>query len=191
MFGKDIFVNGKLHYGSLAWSKISKQMNNNIKPQSLYLIVSQNRYNILTNLKMKLGIIEKEQKELPGECQQDESDTDYESVNSNLQESSDTQQQKIDVLDLDIPYDIYFKMKPITTQYGNNKKKRDYDVLKPGVWTNIINEEMYKKFKLPCCFTFKRCKIYPTSTDVYLKIFARCKNENCQKNIYLVAKKNH
>lgn len=48
---------------------------------------------------------------------------------------------------------------------------------------------MYKKLKLPCSFTFKRCKIYPTSDDVYLKLFARCKDESCQKNIHLVTKK--
>lgn len=48
---------------------------------------------------------------------------------------------------------------------------------------------MYKKFKLPCCFAFKRYKIYPTSDNIFLKIFAKCKDKNCQKNIYGFAEK--
>lgn len=71
-------------------------------------------------------------------------------------------------------------MKPITIQYGENKT-RNYEVLKPGIWTNIIFEEMYKKFKLLCCFVFKRCKIYLTFDNIILKIFAKCKDKNCQK----------
>lgn len=118
MFGEDIFVNGKLHYGSMAWSEVSKQLNNKIKPHSLYLIVYQNRYNILTNLKMKLGIIQKKIEEVSDEYLQDDSDTDYESVSADLQESSDNQIKQTDILDLDIPYEIYFKMKPISVQYG-------------------------------------------------------------------------
>lgn len=46
-------------------------------------------------------------------------------------------QQKTDILDLDIPYDTHFKMKSLTTQYGNNKKKRDYDVLKSPAYGQI------------------------------------------------------
>lgn len=195
-YGKTLFINGKLHYGSIAWTEISQQMNNIVKPYSLYLIVSQNRFNILSNLKKNIFPQETTYEDNEKINLKDESGTEN-STTSNTSDTENSTTSNFDtdsensndrVLDLDIPYEKYFKMKPINIQYGEANKKRDYKVLKPGSWTDIIYEEMYKKFKLPCCIVFKRCKIYPTSVNMFLKIFGRCKDENCQINIYGFAK---
>ena len=179
MYGKTLFINGKLHYGSLAWTEISNEMNNVVKPYSLYLIVSQNRFNILNNLKKNFFPQETSYDDCENSNPKYESNTES-STTSDYETDSDTELKKNIVLDLDIPYDTYFKMKPINVQYGKGNKKRNYSGIKPGTWTDFIFEEMYKKFKLPCSFIFKRCKIYPTSDSTFLKIFGKCKDKNCK-----------
>lgn len=103
---------------------------------------------------------------------------EYESDSSDKQNSSASLQERKCVLDLDIPYKIYFKIKPINIQYGENKKI-NYSVLK--LKTNIIFDEMFKNFELPYSFLFKWCKIYSTSNDNYLKIFSIYKENEWQK----------
>lgn len=188
-YGKTLFSNGKLLYGNIAWIEICKEMNNIVKPSSLYSIVSQNRYNILSNLKKNLFSQETFFGELQTNYVQDESDTD-DSTTSNTECDIDSEHENnVFALDLEIPYDMYFKIKPVNVHYGDGNQKRKYCVLKPGTWTDIIFEEMYNKYKTPCCFVLKRCKIYPTSENMFLKIFAKCKDKNCQINIYDIAEK--
>lgn len=69
------------------------------------------------------------------------------------------------------------------------EKKKLRRVLKQGTWTNIVFDEFYKKFNLPCCFVFKRCKILSTSADNFLKIFAKCKDSTRNENLYAYAKR--
>lgn len=122
----------------------------------------------ITNLKNKFGI----QKTV-------ESDG-----NDMLSSDSDESKNEIDISDninssqnddrclfeLDIPYETYCKMKPVTVEYGKNKKI--YTVLKQGVWSNIVFDEFLKKFKLSCCFAFKRCKVFSLTADHFLKMYA-------------------
>ncbi|CAI6353211.1 unnamed protein product [Macrosiphum euphorbiae] len=169
MYVKTLFINGKLHYRSLAWTEISNEMNNVVKPYSLYLIVSQNLFNILNNLKKNFFPLETSYDDCENSNPKYESNTES-STTSDYETDSDSELKKNIVLDLDIPYDTYFKMKPINVQYGKGNKERNDRVLKPGTWTDLIFEEIYKKFKLPCSFIFKRCKIYPTSDSMFLKI---------------------
>lgn len=57
------------------------------------------------------------------------------------------------------------------------------------MWTNIVFDEFVKKFKLPCCFTFKRCKVYSPTSEHYLKIYTKCNEVTCQANLYGFAEK--
>ncbi len=41
-----------------------------------------------------------------------------------------------------------------------NSLKKTYTILKPGVWTSVIREEVFKETKLSCAISYKRCKIY-------------------------------
>lgn len=147
-YGSSIFINGKLNYGSIIWAEIAAKLNTDIKPQSLYLIVSQNRYNILCNLKSKMGI--KENKFGSNYTSQNESEDDNASPNLSFDYSTDSEDD-IFILNLDIPYEDYFKMKPVIVKYKNKNNKKQYTILKPGTWTNIMFDHFYKKSKLPCC----------------------------------------
>lgn len=56
-------------------------------------------------------------------------------------------------------------------------KEKSYYILKPGLWTALVNEHVYKATSklMRCSLTFKRCKIYPNGTT-YLKIEGHCKS---------------
>jgi len=100
-----------------------------MKSKSIYLTVSQDRFNLLTNLRIRLCIV------VPTDKQSDNM-----SISSCTEESED-EEMDLDVEDdksltdfhIDIPYDVYQKMKPIEVEYGNGKNKRTYSILKPGV----------------------------------------------------------
>jgi len=68
-------------------------------------------------------------------------------------------------------------MKPTTVMYGVKNKKKAYTTLKPGVWTNIINDEFLKNYKMPCTYIYKRCKVYNSSTSEHFPTFqGKCKD---------------
>jgi len=137
IYGSTIFVNGKLNYNSTAWFEIAKEMNYAVKPYSLYLTVSQNRYNILNNLKKNVDFHEVQEGK-QNNYLQDKSESEMESDTLDTESDTDSQFNRKCVLNLDIPYDAYLKMKPITVQYGENNKIRNYDVL-----NNMRNMDEY------------------------------------------------
>jgi len=121
--------------------------------------------------------------------------------NDNMSISSCTEESEDEEMDLvveddkslttfhmDIPYDVYRKMKPIEVEYGNGKNKRSYSVLKPGVWSNIIFDEFVKMHKLPCCYIFKRCKVYISESAKNFLVFnGTCKNDKCSAKLKGIA----
>jgi len=173
-------------------------------------MVSQNRHNILTNLKAKFDIDSDEKHKRVYKLNQDglnfnihsninevseiesDHDTNRESENDKESECDNYEPKYVQkttcktVFDLDISYDTYCKMKPVSVIYGKNN--REYKVLKQGAWPNIIFNEFQKKFKLPCCFVFKRCKVFSSSAHNFLKLFAKCKEKSCVADFYAFAK---
>lgn len=92
-YGKTLFINGKWQYGSIAWTEISNGMNNVVKPYSLYLIVSQNRSNILSNLKKNVFSQETYYEGYEKSNLKDESNTES-STTSDYDTDSDSEQKK-------------------------------------------------------------------------------------------------
>jgi len=175
-----LFKNGKLDFSSSVWLDIERDLDFKIKKKSIYLIVSQDRYGLLTNLKKALGLLEKK------------------IVTPNLSEvenaSTSTAEDNVSICDqqfnLDIPYDAYRKMKPVTMEYGSGNRKRKYSVLEQGVWSNIIYDYFFNTYGVPCCYSFKRCKIYDSISARYFLTFnAVCKDEACKSNLRGVAEK--
>lgn len=85
--------------------------------KSIYLIVSQDRYGLLTNLKKTLGTEPLEKQivtPMLSEIENSSTDEDNDSI------CSESDQQ----FSLDIPYDVYRKMKPVTMEYGSGYKKK-------------------------------------------------------------------
>lgn len=155
-----------------------------MKPKSIYLTVSQDRFNLLTNLRTRLGIIvppDSQSKISMSSCTE-ESDEDMDFVFDD--------DKSLTTFHIDIPYHVYQKMKPIQVEYGNGRNTRKYSVLKPGVWSNIIFDEFVKIHKLPCCYIFKRCKVYISeSAQNFLVFNASCKDEKCYAKLKGIAVK--
>lgn len=104
---------------------------------------------------------------------------------------NDTEESTVAVktFDLDLPYDVYRKIKPVQVEYGR-EKKRMYLTLPQGVWTNIIFDAFYSAYRLPCCYAFKRCKVYSDPlADYFLKFNAVCKDNNCKATLNGIAYK--
>ncbi len=62
-------------------------------------------------------------------------------------------------------------------------KKREYTILKPGIWTHVINHHIWQEVKSPCTFAFKRAKVYPSATEKYIEIRGKCKE--CHGHIHI------
>lgn len=66
-----------------------------------------------------------------------------------------------------LPYDKFRLICPTTVSYKRKTKRRNYEILTPYIWTDIINDEFLKAHKLPCNFIYKRGKAYPNSENRY------------------------
>jgi len=78
-----------------------------------------------------------------------------------------------------ISFDTFSKICPVTQTYKDKTRRcRDYDVLKPHMWTDVINDLFLKKHKLPCNFTYKRVKVSrdTSRSKKYISFGANCKD---------------
>lgn len=151
-------------------------------------MVSQDRYGLLTNLKKILNISSINDQILTTTTSLEHlvNSSNDENNDNDSDMSTDDNQQFI----LDIPYDVYRKMKPLTTEHGYGYKKRKYNVLKQGVWSNIIYDAFFKSYRFPCSYVFKRCKVYYSDSAKYFLTFnATCKDESCKSTLKGVANK--
>lgn len=85
------------------------------------------------------------------------------------------------IFHLKIPYNKYLKIKQSLVEYKNKCQKRNYNVLKQKMWTDVINDAFLSKYKLPCNFIFKRNKVaVDTLRGQYFITFnAKCKDKGC------------
>lgn len=118
-------------------------------------------------------------------------DASDEEIFTESDESSSVKSGKYKNLILDIPYDLYKQMQPISIDYGYRKTKRNYSVLKQGVWINIIYDIFLEANRLPCCFTLKRCDVYnDNSAKCFMSFSAVCKDPMCNSNLQGIVEKN-
>lgn len=153
--------------------------------KSIHLIVSQDRYSFLTNLVKTLGL-ELVEKHIVTPILNDAENVSSEEDNNSI--CSDTDQR----FSLDIPYDVYRKMKPVTMEDGSGYKKRKYSMLKQGVWSNLIYDYFFSTYGFPRCYSFKKWTIYDSFSARYFLTFdAVCKDKACKSNLRGVAEKKH
>jgi len=108
--------------------------------------------------------------------------------NDNINEETDdddyrifTKNEEKALFVLKEPYDIFLKFKPATVFYKRKNEARTYQILKPGVWTDIINDAFLKEYQLPCNFIYKSHKVNSLCdrAKYYLNFKAKCKDNNC------------
>lgn len=153
------------------WNTISQELEGKLNPKSVYIKVLKDSDEVLTRLRKINGFDKTDNKNLSSTESNDSND---ESSLKSYQESDKK------IFNLRIPYDMYRKFYPKKVNYQRNDKKRVYEVLKQGIWTDIINDEFIKVHKLPCNFIYKRAKVFdPCNSQHFLKFEAKCKDKVC------------
>ncbi len=155
------------------WTELSKELENKITAKALYTFVKLNRHNIWT----ALGFTHESDNETSGSSD-DTGDFEPGSLSPRPKDCW--------TFDLEVPFQEWIEFMPETVQYKNKiskTQKREYTILKPGIWTHVINHHIWQEVKSPCTFTFKRAKVYPSATEKYIEIRGKCKE--CHGHIHI------
>ncbi|CAL1684060.1 unnamed protein product [Lasius platythorax] len=80
---------------------------------------------------------------------------------------------------LSLNIELWNKIKPrFSLLYG--KQRRNYDILSPNKWTDIIFDAFFKRYLFPCAYIFKRAKVHPSPDSLhYIQIIGKCKCKKC------------
>lgn len=149
------------------WTELSDNIQNKIPASSLYIMVYQNMHDWQTKLRNVLGFEPFIQQSIPID---DSSDTDV---------SFQTHDKNKILFKMTVPFDTFSKVDPITVAYKDKKRGyRYYDILKPGIWTDVINDLFLKEYKLPCNYIYKRGKVSrdDSKSQYYISFEAYCKD---------------
>ena len=65
-------------------------------------------------------------------------------------------------------------MKPVTRTY----KGRTYTVLNPEVWGDIIADEFWYQYRMPCAFNIKKATVSFKVNKPFLYIQGKCKYDD-------------
>lgn len=152
------------------WTELSEHLENKISAKALYTFVKLNRHNVWS----VLGFSDPETN--------DDTDSETGSLSPGLKAS--------DAFQLEIPFEKWKEFVPENIEYKDKyspTQKRDYTVLKPGSWTHIVNDQIWKAIKSTCTFVFKRAKVYPSATSNYIVIRGYCKE--CHGHLSMTCKR--
>jgi len=166
-------------YSSELWVNISEELNSKISAKSLYISVYQDRHSWQTLLRGKIRTLIK----ISEICYENDDEDDTESITDDESDGLIDEDKKL--FKFDIPYRDYIKMSPINIKYGKKSNKKNYTVLKQGVWTNIINDWFIKLCSIPCNIIYKRCRVQNDDKDGlqhYLTFSGKCKD--CQASVF-------
>lgn len=78
---------------------------------------------------------------------------------------------------LTLNIELWNKIKPqFPASYG--EQPRNYDILSPNEWTDIIFDAFFKRYRFPCAYIFKKAKVHPSPDSPYYKLLGNVKVEN-------------
>lgn len=157
------------------WAEIRQELNGEISEKSLYTKVKCNRNDVLNKINIKCDDVQKY-------IETEEVELDVEDNNSDFKVE--------DRLESDIDK-IYFKItyskgewkaiqceKKYQSKHSRNLK-RNYKILNPGTWTEIVHSHFWEQTKIVCPIVYKRSKIYE-SGFYYCVFYGKCKACNSE-----------
>lgn len=153
------------------WSDISQKLNSVYNSKYLYVYVKQNRGDILKTL----GIDQRPEDNNEEECWKEAA---YSSSGESEGSSTETQPECLRFI-INLSAEEWEKIKPTNVNYNSlhHKSPQRYNILKPKVWTEIVNDHIWRLCSLPCCIAFKRAQVKIESTP-FVKISGKC--TSCQ-----------
>jgi len=106
-------------------------------------------------------------------------DTTEESINTTV-DSKDSKDSKenhdLSTFNLYITYELWSEIKAGYIEY----KDKTYGCLKPGIWSDVISDEFWRQFRLPCAYVFKRAKVFfSDKRSHFIIINGKCKSKAC------------
>lgn len=69
-------------------------------------------------------------------------------------------------------------MKPITNNYNG----RNFLVLPPGIWSDIIADEFWRQYRMPCAFSFKKQSVSREDFTPFIQMIGKCKSKECNNS---------
>lgn len=182
-------------YTNAFYAEVAKLLDGKWTGHDVYINLRENRRDLKTKVFERLGI-----KIIPELEETKENVNSFESSNSSTQNETSENQDVYNsslfsgqllegeqIFDLVIRDELWKKMEPISKNY----KGRNVTVLPPGVWSDIIADEFWKQYKLPCAFSFKSHTVSQNSENSNASIInAHCKSNKCKNKFIAVAKKN-
>ena len=76
-------------------------------------------------------------------------------------------------------------MKSVIRVYND----REYLVLPPGVWSDIVTDSFWKQYLMPCEFTLKKAIVFLNLSKPFLYIIGKCKSRECKNRFQAIAEK--
>jgi len=154
------------------WADIRQQLNGEISQKSLYTIVKCNRHDVLSKINIKPrddGLMNKEITVVNNDS------SDFE-----IEECSKNDTEKIN-FKITLSKEEWEAVQSEKKYQSNNSKdlKRNYKILKPGAWTEIVHSHFWEQTKIACTVIYKRVKIYESGFH-YCVFYGVCKSCNSE-----------
>lgn len=141
-------------FSSPVWKLMSNACDNKWSPALVYTNIVQNRRQIVTIMRDKLGIVLDTNYNTP-DISLNDPKLDL-TIRPSVSDENDPDYKTSPTFVLILDNEIWQYVGPVLQQY-----ERSYQILEPHVWTDLLFDEFFKQFRLPCAFIFKRAKIYP------------------------------
>lgn len=156
-------------YSDNIWKVMAAKVTNAWSSHCWFVNVTNDRRQILTAARKRMGL-----EALNSSPQA--SFVCYENTHhdSTLQ-TSDSELDNESWFEFVLSSEIWDEIKPVET----DGKRTNY-TLRAKVWTNIIADEFWKQFRLPCAYLFKRADVNTSENRKhFLQIQGRCSNKKC------------
>lgn len=148
------------------WANIANELNNKVSPKYIYTVVLQNRYNIYDLLNFKRSSQEFVSKNDISFSSSSDDDSESHTLIFNI------------TLSFEEWSSIYDSEKRIYKRSDRNTDDtRNYDVLIPYQWTNIIHEHFFEQTRKSCAISYKHAKVCQMG-NTFLKIIGHCPSCN-------------
>lgn len=165
-------------YTSNVYKEMSKAVEGKWTAHNWYIAVKEDRRNILSEVRRKLGI----EVDHISDVQYSDSETENVDPDGDPDSESDhsfegkASRRKLDEMNLILSKEEWSEIKPVPVE-GQRTGNR----LKPNVWASKISTAFWKQHRLPCSYVFKRSEVCTSGNQKYfLKIKGNCVSKKCK-----------
>lgn len=179
-------------YSHEFYKNVSKALDGKWTAHNVYINFKNNRRELRTKVYESLGmkeqgILDAVEKDEDKKAIEDDSSTQDESSNDDSLEFEVpivSNFGKGNIFDVKIENHYWEKIKPVSREY----KSREYQVLKPGEWTDVFADAFLLQYRLPCAFSFKFAKVSKDADRLFLYIYGKCKSSKCANILQAICK---